>query len=578
MIRYFWIRRLYSFVKKYGFLIGPFSVIKWICKKDRFKRYANNISKADKKAFMVKKDTFFNEFYSGNIKHEVERILNGERKLLFYNNDDINKQLDIKTRWELNRSQHLPILALDINASNNIGNLKHENLGEVFHETNAMEVSIVAINVLTAYQLIDKENGEIDDVEIELFLQKCLTYIMSNIEVGLKYSNNHYFFNLLGIMWITECIVGNEYISKIRSYADRELHDLLSEILNKDGSLYEGSTHYHKYVTDSLLSLLVLTMDSKRYDWKIKYAKSMYLFCCYASFNNKLIGFGDNDSGRILALPEYFNYYSNDLTITHRLSKKIKLDAYNDKDEKRLKRLNYSKKSSFGLIKLEDNDWHVVIRCDQIRNKGANKVIGSHYHNDQLSVLINHRGKELFVDKGTYSYIQKNETRLENIKTSSHNTLSIKNEEQNIIYNDWRYNTRRAIGKIKFINDKKIIGEHIGYINCGVVHRRMICLKEKGIEIEDTVIKRTKNEVNATIIYNIHPNYKAKKVNSYSIMLTNGNDNVKISFLGECQVNIISTFYSKEYGMLQGNSAIAVEFLIDKKERKKVITTQIRCV
>jgi hypothetical protein len=561
------INKLLSFIGKYGIITGPISVIKWFLTKYKFNQYATKVSNIEGEVFKIINFNIFNELYLGESNQETNKILRGERKVLFYNKDDINMQFDIKTRWEINRMHHLPIIALSSRSSNKytkdlIEEFQYKNLEKIFNESNAMEVAISAINVITAYQLIDKESNKIKETDVELFLSDCLTYIMSNIEVGIKYSNNHYFFNLLGVLWITENIVGSKETNQLKRIAYSKFEGLLKQILNQDGSLYEGSTHYHKYLTDSLLSFIVLNKPAQKKNNILKHAILMYRFCCYASFNDELIGIGDNDSGRLLALPEYFQYNSSSLLLTHELAKRLDV-TYSESDEENVLNTNLSKNTSFGLFKLQNKNWKIAIRCDQIINKPANKKIGSHYHNDQLSVLVQYKGSTLFVDKGTYSYVQKYETRLENLKTASHNTVNIDQQEQNTIYNDWNYYERRAVGKIISFNNKSFIGEHNGYLP--YIHRRKVDVS-KGLVIKDSIEYphnlSNSNSVKIQVCYHLHPSVCVKILNSHEALLElNG---ITMLFKANTKIRIEKSSYSKEYGKCETNYKITLSADVTK--------------
>lgn len=567
-------RRLGSFTKKYGFIVGPYSVLKWRYKKRKFKIYAANIVKTESKFFHVVGTTMFREFYEGDFLADSVRVRNGERKILFYNQKDINMQKDIKTRWELNRMQHLPLQALSSLEMDEFEGIKKafhfNNLKKVFEETNAMEVAISTVNVITAYQLI-KDNKK--DILIEKFLKESLVYIMTNLENGLKFSNNHYFFNLIGILWILENISTNDEMKNLKQEIYKEMQQLLKELLNQDGSLYECSTYYHKYVTESLLAFLVFNKQARKHSQILTYAKSMYDFSCYASYNDELIGIGDNDSGRILSFPEYFNYSSRNLMTTHKLAKELDFYCFNAKEELRIKQKNTSKTTSFGLLKMENQYWKVAIRCEQIRNKSKNKIIGSHSHNDQLSVQVNYQNKNLFVDNGVYSYIQENNFRLKNLETASHNTVVINNQEQNDINNEWNYTEKKAAGKIISMDKFVFEGEHTGYTN--KVHQRRVEIKNEVLLIKDTIrFYRPENNVIVEIFYHLHPDTEVLIMNEREILLKLSEEvNLTMKIKNKVKLRIKESYYCPEYGMRRDSKVIVLTF--ESKKIQNLITFDI---
>lgn len=58
----------------------------------------------------------------------------------------------------------------------------------------------------------------------------------------------------------------------------------------------------------------------------LDYAKRMYDFCVNASVGNSMYGFGDNDSGRLLALPAYFEYSGRDISLIHVLCRLLNIE------------------------------------------------------------------------------------------------------------------------------------------------------------------------------------------------------------------------------------------------------------
>lgn len=102
----------------------------------------------------------------------------------------------------------------------------------------------------------------------------------------------------------------------------------------------------------------------------LDYAKRMYDFCVNASVGNSMYGFGDNDSGRLLALPAYFEYSGRDISLIHVLCRLLNIEK---KEKKSCYYAPY-----FGLACLNQEKAAVSIRCDEIRDREKNKWIGVH--------------------------------------------------------------------------------------------------------------------------------------------------------------------------------------------------------
>lgn len=564
-----------TLLRQYGLFIGlyvMFRIALWKLTKINLMRQNDDIPDD---VFIVKGTSSFPDIYEGNVETETNRIMAEERKILYYDLKDVNRNKDIKIRWELLRGQHFPVLVLNPNVKDtSYFKFIKEDMKEVFVDTNAMEVAISVINHIEACRILNANNINYNKNTVACFLKECLTYIIRNSEKGVIFSNNHYFFNLLGLLWITENIVGNKKTEKIKTRTYQKLKNLLRQLMNQDGSLYEGSTHYHKYVTDSLLCFLVLNKGAQDHTWIMNYAKSMYWFCCYASFNDNLIGIGDNDSGRILALPEYFNYNSDDLSLAHMIARQLGFDRFNEQKDIELRELNESACTSFGLFKLENTNWQVAIRCDQCRDKLAKKFIGSHFHNDQLSITAYYRGKSLFVDTGVYSYVQNNNIRLHNLKTASHNTVVVYGQEQNIIHNDWQYTERRAIGKVKLYNQISFEGEHNGYK--GAIHRRRVEINEKLI-VQDTInFEKPMNSTLIKLYFHLHPDVEICTLGKGIVLLKTNGLTLSMKINDNANVCIESSRYSPEYGENLATKAVVISLEINELQSLVTIETQIQ--
>lgn len=564
------VARIYKSFSKYGLKL-PIIFIRWKGRGLIYRFKANKLLRLNVNIFYPYVNTKFSSLYIKE-ENDINRILNGERKILFYDNDDY-KKYDIKSRWELNRYHHAPVAALYYKSFNDdildeIFNL--DNLEEIFIETNAMEVSISSINIITAFSLLAKERKEKYSDSVSAFLKKSIVYIFNNIEKGVLYSANHYFFNILGILWICESVNNeNNFLLKIKNEYYKELENLLDQFILKDGSLYEGSTYYHKYVTESLL-LFLHEFDSKVTNQQIRETcQRMVRFAKYASYNDKLIGIGDSDSGRILPLPSYYNYRSIDLSLINKLSSLLK---FNTNDA--LEVLEY-KDNDFGLYILKDSLWHAAIRLET-GNREYRKHIGGHCHNDQLHVSLFHQNQPLLVDTGVYSYISKDSLRVNALKTSSHNTVQISSYEQNSIHNSFMYSERTSIANLYDYNNFSFKGSHSGYRNLNINHIREVLLKDDKIIIMDLIKSSIIQEkLKYTVFYHLHPDCIINKINNDVIEFSCNSSFFIMQFSEVNDIKISKSYYSPEYGCVYNNNVL--KFMLNlKKVKQSVFTISLR--
>ena len=185
--------------------------------------------------------------------------------------------------------------------------------------------------------------------------------------------------------------------------------------------------------------------------------------------------------------------------------------------------------------------------------------------------------KLLFVDSGVYSYISKNESRKNNLKTSAHNTLQINNLEQNQIFNDFRYPNRNAIGQLLKHNQKYFAGEHIGFISTGLIHKREVFFENDILKITDHVkaIKSIENS-EIFIFYHVHPRYKVSLNEENSIKIQGDNDTFLVSTKGIDSAMVSDSLFSEEYGKKEKNFVIRFTGNILKGEKHTMFTVEIQ--
>ena len=568
------IRRVLNTFLKYGVFKLPYVFVRWQLRKFIGKRRATRLSKLDVSKFVSCNETKFPDLYVSS-DLDITRIVRGERKILSYGNDPEFKDRDIKSRWELNRFHHAPVVALNYKTFDSKKLLddlfKTEKLNIAHFETNAMEVSISTINMITAYSLLDEAERNEYRLNISAFIQKSIVYIFNNLERGILYSANHYFFNIIGILWICESVEGDKLISNIKDEYYAKLEKLLDQFILKDGSLYEGSTYYHKYVTESLL-LFIHEFDGKIKNNKLKsICSKMVGFANYASYNKHIIGIGDNDSGRILGLPTLYDYQSTNLTILNKLSSLLGVSVLSEKIDKDLIG------DDFGLYHISNNNWHVAIRLE-VGKRGYRRFIGGHCHNDQLHFTAFFKDMPLFVDSGVFSYIKYDNCRLKALKTSAHNTLLINDIEQNEIFKDFKYLPRNSVGKLLIKDESSFSGQYIVVNqNQNFFHKRTFELRDNLIFIDDVVLNPHQTEINnLKFSFHLHPNVKIIEHKDDFVIIFSGNKYFKISYINlDGRVNIIESFYSPEYGLRIKNFKVQYEtsFVTNKKVKHRTVVT-----
>lgn len=392
------------------------------------------------------------------------------------------------------------------------------------------------------------------------YLKKCLVYILNHPEKGKIYSNNHYFFNLIGLLWIlNHC--SEIKIEGLHDFVFGEFSSLLNEIVSLDGSLYEGTTFYHRYVTESLLEYIYLNGEKDKVINET--AKRMVQFSLEVSDNGHMFGFGDNDSGRILPIPEYFGYSSRDICLIKVLAENLFSYKYTKED------ICY--KDYFGVAIKKSGEYALAFRIDEGKDKKRNKYIGGHAHNDLLSVEISFYGQQTVINRGTYLYIADFECRKNNLLTRNNSTVCFDELEQNSISNDWIYKERKNLCSNVMISDSAMSAK-FSYED-GISHRRKISFTEDCIEIEDIVQLTEKH--GTTILFFLDSEVQAEYVSGKVELLINGH---KINISSNSKILLEDCYIYPEYGLkvaskllriVAKTSSILTKFKLENRKKKE---------
>ncbi len=193
--------------------------------------------------------------------------------------------IDIKNIWELGRMQHLLIFPYaSILAQKSTKYLKSPNVYfEAFqkqildfiqsnkynygvHWSVAMEVAIRAVNWLLAYDFYKNANFKFTQQFNTTFsksLLEHLVFICENLEWSNGIRGNHYLANIVGMLFLSAYLPINEFTNKTLFFAIQELCNEILYQFNEDGSNFEGSTCYHYFSTEILLSGLAIALSLK---------------------------------------------------------------------------------------------------------------------------------------------------------------------------------------------------------------------------------------------------------------------------------------------------------------------------
>ena len=204
--------------------------------------------------------------------------------------------IDIKLPWELARMHHLVHLASDYSKNpklNKKNKIEFQNQVIDFIANNppcfgvnwvcTMDVSIRISNILLAYDIFKSSKCDFSNDFNKIIANSTYDHgkhIINNLEWYNGTRGNHYFSNIIGLLFCSSHLKITETSHAWFVFGVSELINEFDFQFHSDGSNFEGSTLYHRLVTEFAMWGTVLVLDntnvfSKKYP-KNKILKKIY--------------------------------------------------------------------------------------------------------------------------------------------------------------------------------------------------------------------------------------------------------------------------------------------------------------
>lgn len=425
--------------------------------------------------------------------------------------------VDIKIPWELSRCQHFPtlgkayLLTGDEKYAHEFVNqiddwIANNRAGYGVNWVCTMDVAIRSVNWLWGFYFF-RNSPALSDNFINQFIKSLYQhglYIMGNLEKdSLGHNSNHYLSNLAGLVYLGIFFSDIKEARRWRDYAVKELIFEAGRQLYPDGADYEGSTSYHRLVTEIFFSASLLCRDNgivfPDWYWK-RIEKALEFTAFYTKPDGKAPQIGDNDNGRLHILADYGTgnltdhryllslgapLFSN--TLLKQASGGFHEEAFcmiGMKGHEKYAELAASpgplmsqKFPDSGYYILRHGYYHMIVDA---LNTNPHAPSG-HRHNSRLSFELYAGDKTFLTDPGTYLYTPDPEMRNLFRSTAYHNTVVVDGEEQEQIFTDslFRMGQSAHVKILKWQTTEShdiLILEHHGYrrLSNPVTHRRQI--------------------------------------------------------------------------------------------------------
>jgi len=168
--------------------------------------------------------------------------------------------------------------------------------------------------------------------------------------------------------------------------------------------------------------------------------------------------------------------------------------------------------SDSGYRKLESKDFELIADVGEV---GPSYQPG-HAHSDTLSFVLYHNGEPIIVDRGISTY-EKNQIREEERGTSSHNTVTIHNQDQTNVWGGFRVG-RRAKPFIIEESESMLKASHTGYEGLGTRHIREWQIQKNEIQILDEI---EGEKTHGVAFIHLHPDIESEQIEEGIFRLNN---------------------------------------------------------
>ena len=359
---------------------------------------------------------------------------------------------DHKIIWELNRHQHLVVLAQAYLLTGESGNLE-EICAQLdswmeqnpFHRgtnwASALEVAFRALSwIWVDHYVGGKLPAPFRARWLHMLYLHCC-HLANNL--SFYYSpNNHLVGEALALHALGLYFSGVPRATHWQEVGARVMNEQIERQVRADGTSFEQSTYYQVYLFDMFLLHARLAAPGAGYLAKLE-RMADYLDAIMGHARS-LPMIGDDDGGRL-----FFPYGDSGLGRNACATSRLFPDA--------------------GLAVMVCSETQAIVDAGPFGALNA-----GHSHSDTLSIVLRSGGEEILIDPGTYTYTGESEWRDWFRSTEAHNTIRVDGRDQAVMAGPFRWVYKPEVTIIDWqTNDKRdILDAECRY--AGFTHRRRV--------------------------------------------------------------------------------------------------------
>lgn len=381
---------------------------------------------------------------------------------------------DHKIIWELNRHQHLVVLAQAFLITGRPEFLDEipRQLDHWFTEnpthrgvnwTSALEVAFRALSWLWVLHLVGRDLPEDFRARWSRSLHHHGLHLEYNLSVYFS-PNTHLLGEAVVLDAMGVLLPRMPHAAQWRALGTRTVQEEMKRQVRNDGSHFEQSSYYHVYALEFFE--LHASLHSETPQWYHEKLQKMAAFRDALVSNKGLLPLiGDEDGGRL------FHPYGDRRTFGVRRPEDTVWWFPSELPRSVPARSQLFKDAGLAVLRSE--------KAQVIFDVGPFGALSAgHSHADTLSIVAFVDGEELLIDAGTFTYISDPEARQRFRGTAAHNTISIDGLEQAEPQGPFRWINLPEVKLLRWDSNERfdIVDAQCSYR--GFAHRRTVTLEK----------------------------------------------------------------------------------------------------
>jgi hypothetical protein len=421
---------------------------------------------------------------------------------------DFSRAGDHKVTWELNRHQHLTLLAQAFLLTG-----RREYLDEAFRQieswldanpflrginwASALEVAFRALSWAWFWHMAGNQMPDALRARFLTALGRHGRYLESNLSVYFS-PNTHLLGEAVALYALGVLFPEFPHAARWAKDGGRLVEQQMERQVRADGSHFEQSAYYHVYALDFFLLYRLLAKLPGAYDARLV-AMAEYLDALLG-VNGTLPLIGDDDGGRVFhpygerarfgratmatcsvlfRRPEWLHA---DDDLCEQAAWWLGPEALSMRPAPPAQRVSRFFPDS-GTASMASDDVHLVVKVGSF-GEGS----GGHSHSDVLSLTARAGGREVLIDPGTFTYVADPAERNRFRGSVAHNTVRIDGRDQAVPGGPFRWNLKPSVNVVQWSTqpERDYLDATCAY--AGFTHRRRIVfMKPSTVIVLDTV-------------------------------------------------------------------------------------------